>query len=91
MMVLAAMDLMLNIPWVGLGELSPLAKQVGHQLLSKSGIGGLWEERLLLEDGQEGHWLLEHVNALLQIHSEVNVGPVEALPKTCLCHTLIDI
>merc|ERR1712076_326033 len=59
---------------VGLSELGPLAQQVGHQLLSEGGIGGLGEERLLLKDGQEGHGLLKHVNALLQIHAEVNIG-----------------
>merc|ERR1712226_153904 len=69
---------------VGLSELGPLAQQVGHQLLSEGGIGGLGEERLLLKDGQEGHGLLKHVNALLQIHAEVNIGPVEALPDVHL-------
>merc|ERR1719174_2898937 len=64
---------------VGLGELSPLAQQVGQQLLSKGGVSGLGEERLLLKDGQEGHGLLKHVNALLQIHAEVNVSPVQTL------------
>merc|ERR1712226_522740 len=37
----------------------------------RAGVG-LGEERLLLKDGQEGHGLLKHVNALLQIHAEVN-------------------
>merc|ERR1712226_1342433 len=69
---------------VGLGELGPLAQQVGHQLLSEGGISGLGEERLLLKDGQEGHGLLKHVNALLQIHAEVNIGPVKALPDVHL-------
>ena len=64
---------------VRLGKLGPLAQQVGHQLLSKGGVSGLWEERLLLKDGEEGHGLLKHVNALLQIHPKVNVGPVQAL------------
>merc|ERR1712015_147358 len=69
---------------VGLSELGPLAQQVGHQLLSEGGIGGLGEERLLLKDGEEGHGLLKHVNALLQIHAEVNIGPVKALPDVHL-------
>merc|ERR1719400_2346188 len=64
---------------VGLCELGPLAQQVGHQLLGKGGVSGLGEERLLLKDGEEGHGLLEHVNALLQIHSEVDVCPVQSL------------
>merc|ERR1740123_1369474 len=64
---------------VGLGELSPLAQQVGQQLLSKGGVSGLGEEGLFLKDGKEGHGLLKHVNALLKIHTEVNVGPVQTL------------
>merc|ERR1740123_609054 len=54
-----------SVAGVGLGELSPLAQQVGQQLLSK--------------DGEEGHGLFKHVNALLQIHAEVNVSPVQTL------------
>merc|ERR1719341_2300471 len=64
---------------VGLGKLSPLAQKVGHELLGEGGIGRFWEEGLLLKDGKEGHGLLKHVNALLQIHAKVNVGPVQAL------------
>merc|ERR1719189_2917254 len=64
---------------VGLGELSPLAQKVGHELLGEGGIGCFWEEGLLLKDGKEGHGLLKHVNALLQIHAKVNVGPVQTL------------
>ena len=46
---------------------------------SKGLIGGLGEERLLLKDGEEGHGLLKHVNALLQIHTEVDIRPVQSL------------
>merc|ERR1719385_144785 len=42
------------------------------------------EERLLLKDGEEGHGLLKHVNALLKIHTEVDVGPVQAFPDVHL-------
>lgn len=55
-----------------------------HQLLGKGGVSGLGEERLLLKDGKESHGLLKHVNALLQIHTEVNIGPVETLPNIFL-------
>merc|ERR1719153_1755513 len=64
---------------VGLRELGPLAQKVGHELFSERGIGCLGEEGLLLKDGEEGHGLLKHVNALLQIHAEVDVGPVQTL------------
>merc|ERR1719394_116686 len=79
---------------VGLGKLGPLAQQVGHQLLSEGGVGGLGEEGLLLKDGEEGHGLLEHVNALLQIHTKVDVGPVQAFPDVHLLlqgeHVLVE-
>merc|ERR1719295_395249 len=79
---------------VGLGELGPLAQQVGHEFLGEGGVGGLGEEGLLLKDGKEGHWLFKHVNALLQIHAEVNVGPVQALPHVHLLlkgeHVLVE-
>merc|ERR1712223_1813422 len=79
---------------VGLGELGPLAEHVGHQFLGEGGVGGLGEEGLLLKDGEEGHGLLKHVNALLQIHAEVNVGPVQALPHVHLLlkgeHVLVE-
>ena len=66
-------------PWVRFGELGPLAQKVGHQLLGKGIIGGFWEKRLFLKDGEEGHGLLKHVNALLKIHPEVDVRPVQTL------------
>ena len=69
---------------VGLGELGPLAQHVVHQLLAEGLIRCLGEEGLLLEDGEEGHGLLEHVNALLQIHSKVNVCPIQAFSHVLL-------
>ena len=64
-------------PRVGLGELGPLAQHVVHQLLAERLVGRLGEEGLLLKDGEEGHRLLEHVDALLQVHPKVDVGPVQ--------------
>merc|ERR1712073_284192 len=66
-------------PGVGLGEVGPLAQQVLMELGTEGLVSGLGEERLLLKDGKEAHGLLEHVNARLQVHAEVHVGPVEAL------------
>ena len=51
---------------------------------SKGLIGGLGEERLLLKDGEEGHRLLKHVDAFLEIHPKVNVGPVKTLSHVFL-------
>merc|ERR1719394_893571 len=62
---------------VGLAEVGLLAKQVVKKLLSEGLISGLGEERLFFKDGQQAHGLLKHVNARLQVHSKVAVGPVQ--------------
>ena len=53
-------------------------------LLAECLISGFWEEGLLLEDGEEGHRLLKHVDALLEIHPKVDVAPVQPLPHILL-------
>merc|ERR1712073_97727 len=79
---------------VGLGEVGPLAQHVGVELLAESSVSGLREERLLLKDGKEGHGLLKHVDARLQVHAEVNIGPVKTLPDIFLLlkgeHVLVE-
>merc|ERR1712073_87014 len=81
-------------PGVGLGEVGPLAQQVLMELGTEGLVSGLGEERLLLKDGKEAHGLLEHVNAGLQVHAEVNVGPVKTLPDVLLLlegeHVLVE-
>merc|ERR1712214_65617 len=69
---------------VGLGKVGPLAQQVLVELGAEGLVRGLGEERLLLKDGKEAHGLLKHVNAGLQVHAEVHVGPVETLPDVFL-------
>merc|ERR1712223_1123395 len=64
---------------VGLGKVGSLAQQVLVELGLEGLISGLGEERLLLKDGKEAHGLLKHVNARLQVHAEVHVGPVKTL------------
>merc|ERR1712045_366639 len=66
-------------PGVGLGKVGPLAQQVGVELLAEGLVSGLGEEGLLLKDGKEGHGLLKHVDARLEIHAKVNIGPVKTL------------
>ena len=61
-----------------------LAQMVGLQLVFKGLVSGLGEERLLFEDGQDAHRLLEEVDAGLQVHSEVDHGPVDALLEVFL-------
>merc|ERR1712242_57291 len=57
-------------------------------------VGGLGEERLLLKDGKEAHGLLKHVNARLQVHAKVHIGPVKTLPDILLLlegeHVLVE-
>merc|ERR1719431_914024 len=65
-------------------ELGPLAQHVGVQFLLEGHVSSLGEERFRLKDGQKTHRLFKHVNALLQIHAEVNIGPVETLPDILL-------
>merc|ERR1712045_976605 len=81
-------------PGVGLGEVGPFAQQVLVQLGTEGLVSGLGEERLLLEDGKEAHGLLNHVNAGLQVHAEVHIGPVETLPDVLLLlkgeHVLVE-
>ena len=55
------------------------AQKISVQLRLKGLIRSLGEECLLFKDGKKAHWLLKHVDALLQIHAEVNIGPVQTL------------
>merc|ERR1712155_352012 len=79
---------------VGLGKVGSLAQQVLVELGLEGLISGLGEERLLLKDGKEAHGLLKHVNAGLQIHAEVYIGPVKTLPDIFLLlegeHVLVE-
>merc|ERR1712045_101597 len=81
-------------PGVGLGKVGPLSQQVLVELSAEGLVSGLGEERLLLEDGKEAHGLLKHVNAGLQVHAEVHVGPVKTLPDVFLLlegeHVLVE-
>merc|ERR1719422_1780545 len=62
---------------VGLAEVGALTHQVVKQLALECLISGLGEKRLFLKDGQQAHGLLKHVNARLQVHAKVNIGPVQ--------------
>merc|ERR1719216_229332 len=61
-----------------LQEDGELAKR-GLQLLLKGLVSGLGEERLLLKNGPQTHGLLKHDDGSLQVHTEVNHDPVNAL------------
>merc|ERR1719357_590224 len=63
---------------LGLQEYGELAER-SLQLLFKGLVGGLGEERLLLQDGPDAHGLLKHDDGSGQVHAEVNHDPVNAL------------
>ena len=79
---------------IGLGKGLTFAQQVLMELGSKGLVSSFGEERLLLKNSQQAHWLLKHVNAFLQIHSKVNIGPVNALTNIFLLlkdkHVLVE-
>merc|ERR1719412_3519806 len=81
-------------PGVGLGKVGSLAQQVLVELGAEGLVSGLGEEGLLLKDGKETHGLLKHVNARLQVHAEIHVGPVKTLPDVLLLlkgeHVLVE-
>ena len=68
----------------GLGEVGRLAEVVGLELLLERLVRGLGKEGLLLEDGQDAQGLLEHGDAGLQVHAEVDHLPLDALLEVLL-------
>ncbi len=70
--------------WLWLLEGGRLSEVVDHQLLLKGLVGGLGKERLLFQDAEDAHGLLEHVDALLQVHAKVDHGPLDALAHVLL-------
>ena len=71
-------------PWVRLCKVRPFSQKVSMQLLIESEVRCLREERLLLKDSQQSHRLLKHVNTFLQIHTKINIGPVQTFPNILL-------
>merc|ERR1719346_17721 len=79
---------------VGLAEVGAFAHQIVKQLGFECIISGLGEERLFFKDGQQAHGLLKHVNARLQVHAKVNIGPDQAFLNVFLLlkgeHVLVE-
>merc|ERR1712141_171716 len=61
---------------------------------SKCCISSFGEERLFFKNCQKTHGFLKHINAFLQVHSKVNIGPIKALSNIFLLfqckHVLIE-
>jgi len=70
--------------WVSLCKVSPFSQKVRVKFLSKSLISSFWEKRFFLKDSQKSHGLFKHVNAFLQIHTKVHIGPVKTFPDIFL-------
>merc|ERR1712012_896295 len=79
---------------VRLGKVGAFTKHVIKQLGSECFISSLGEQRLLPKDGEERHWSLKHVNARLQVHTKVNIGPIKTLLDVLLLlkgeHVLVE-
>merc|ERR1719187_2827703 len=62
---------------IRLAEVGFLAQQVIKKFVAEGLISSLGEEGFFLKDGEELHRLLKHVDTFLQIHAEINIGPVK--------------
>ena len=62
----------------GFAECGTFAQKIRLQFLFECLIRGLGEQGLLLEDGEDAEWLLEHGDTALEIHPEVHHLPVDA-------------
>merc|ERR1711963_177054 len=55
-----------------------LSRQVVKQLVLEGFVSGLGEQRFFFKHSQQTHWFLKHVNARLQVHAKVNIGPIKS-------------
>merc|ERR1712198_781317 len=69
---------------LGLGEGVVLAQVLVHHLLQVGLVGGLGDDALFLQHGQDAHLLLDQLDGLDQIHTEVDEGPLDALSLVLL-------
>merc|ERR1719347_1089834 len=64
---------------LGLTERLVLAQMLAHHLLQVGLVGGLGDDALLLQHGQDTHLLLNELNGDDQIHTKVDESPLDAL------------
>merc|ERR1719219_783350 len=80
--------------WVSLSKVFTLAKQVLMKFGSKCSISSFREKGLFLKNSQKTHWLLKHGDTFLQIHTKVNISPIETFPNIFLLlqgeHVLVE-
>ena len=84
MQVLLIIRILITCLGLSLGKVGVLAKMLGLQLSLKGLVRGLGVDGLLLEDGEDSHGLLEEVDALGQVHAEVDGLPLDALAHVLL-------
>ena len=61
---------------LGLDKGIVLAQMLAHQLLEEGLVTGLGHDALLLEDGQDAHLLLDQLDGLDQVHTEIDESPL---------------
>ena len=64
---------------LGLAKGLVLAQMLAHHLLQVGLVGGLGDDALLLQHGQDAHLLLDQLDGDDQVHAEVDEGPLDAL------------
>merc|ERR1712042_155136 len=64
---------------LGLAERLMLAQMLAHHLLQVGLVGGLGDDALLLQHGQDAHLLLDQLDGDDQIHTKVDESPLDAL------------
>merc|ERR1719427_440197 len=64
---------------LGLAERLVLAQVLAHHLLQVGLVGGLGDDALLLQHGQDAHLLLDQLDGDDQVHAEVDESPLDAL------------
>jgi hypothetical protein len=73
-------SLLLSRLWgLGLNVAGRLIEQVSVQLVDEGLVSGFGEHRLFLEDGEDSHGTLHHVDTSLQVHTEILKDPVKTL------------
>merc|ERR1719447_1452014 len=64
---------------LGLAERLVLAQMLAHHLLQVGLVGGLGDDALFLQHGQDTHLLLDELDGDDQIHTKVDESPLDAL------------
>ena len=64
---------------LGLAKGLVFAQVLAHQFLQVGLISGLGDDALFLQHGQDAHLLLDQLDGINQIHTEIDEGPLDTL------------